>query len=289
LPQWNCACPNCREARLGRIPARTQSSVAVGDEHGSWFLINASPDLRSQIEAFPDLQPGPQSLRNSPIAGVLLTNADLDHVLGLFSLREGERLNIWATSAVRDILARRLGLDVILDSFSGAAWHEPATAKFSPLGASEGGKGSLLYRAIVLPGASPPFAKGLSRDGTHSVAYQFMDSRTGERLLVAPDVSAVNAELREAVGESGAVLFDGTFWSRDELRRVKSTAPKADEMGHVTIKDDSLDLLGKIGARQKIYIHINNTNPVLARQSPERAAVESAGIVVGYDGLEFDL
>ncbi len=248
MPQWNCVCPNCREARLGRIPARTQSSVAVGDEHGRWFLINASPDLRSQIEAFPDLQPGPQSPRNSPIAGVLLTNADLDHVLGLFSLREGERLDIWATSAVRDILARGLGLDGILDSFCGAGWHEPATAKFSPLGDSEGGKGSLLYRAIVLPGGPPPFAKGLSRDGTHS-----------------------------------------TFWSRDELRRVKSTAPKADEMGHVTIKDDSLELLGKIGARQKIYIHINNTNPVLARQSPERTAVESAGIVVGYDGLEFDL
>ncbi len=274
---------------MGRIPARTQSSVAVGDEDENWFLINASPDLRSQIEACPDLQPRSKSLRNSPIAGVLLSNADLDHVLGLFSLREGERLNIWATSAVRDTLARRLGLDGILDSFCGATWHKPATAKFSPLGDSEGGKGRLLYRAIVLPGAPPPFAKGSSRDGTHSVAYQFMDSRTSERLLVAPDVSAVNAGLREAVRESGAVLFDGTFWSRDELRRVKSTAPPADEMGHVTIKDDSLELLGKIGARQKIYIHINNTNPVLARQSPERAAVESAGIVVGYDGLEFEL
>ena len=116
-----------------------------------------------------------------------------------------------------------------------------------------------------------------------------MDARTGGRLLVAPDVGAVNDELLEALSSSEAVLFDGTFWSADELARVKSRAPKAGEMGHVTIEECSLKLLAKLPARHKIYIHINNTNPILASESPERAAVEAAGVMVGADGLEFEL
>jgi pyrroloquinoline quinone biosynthesis protein B len=286
LPQWNCACPNCREARLGRIAARTQSSVAISSGR-KWFLINASADLRSQIEAFPDLQPDKNSLRSTPIAGVLLTNADLDHALGLFSLREGGRLNIYATRAVRTTLTRCLGLDTILNAFCCADWHEPP-AVFTPL-SSKKDAGDLSYRMIPLPGDPPPFAKKLSRRGTHSVAYQFMDRRTGGRLLVAPDVCAVTKGLLQALKKSDAVLFDGTFWSKDELKSIKSTAPAADEMGHVTIKDFSLDLLGKLPARHRIYIHLNNTNPVLAEDSPERAAVEGAGITVGQDGLEFEV
>jgi pyrroloquinoline quinone biosynthesis protein B len=243
--------------------------------------------LPSQIEAFPDLQPDKSSLRGTPIAGVLLTNADLDHALGLFSLREGGRLNIYAPRAVRDTLTRYLGLDTVLYAFCGADWHEPP-ARFAPL-SRENDADDLSYRMIPLPGKPPPFAKKMSRRGTHSVAYQFMNRRTGGRLLVAPDVGAVNKGLLQALKDSDAVLFDGTFWSKDELSGVKSTARAANEMGHVTIKDFSLDLLVKSPARHKIYIHINNTNPVLANHSPERVAVEGAGITVGRDGLEFEL
>jgi pyrroloquinoline quinone biosynthesis protein B len=146
-----------------------------------------------------------------------------------------------------------------------------------------------MYRAIFLPGKPPPFAKDIPPQGSHSVAYQFLDSQTGGRLLVAPDVGALNEPLLEALSSSDAVLFDGTFWSADELSQVKSHAPKAGEMGHVTIRDWSLSLLGKLAARHKIYIHINNTNPILASDSPERAAVEAAGIIVGTDGFEFEL
>jgi pyrroloquinoline quinone biosynthesis protein B len=121
------------------------------------------------------------------------------------------------------------------------------------------------------------------------VAYQFLDRRTGGRLLVAPDVGGLNDGLLEALASSDGVLFDGTFWSGGELQGVKSNAPEAVEMGHVTIKDCSLGLLGQVAAGRKIYIHINNTNPVLAPDSPERAAVESTGVVVGSDGLEFEL
>lgn len=284
MPQWNCACLNCQDARRGRIPSRTQSSVAISEDGQRWFLVNASPDLPVQTRMYPDLQPAPHSLRNSPITDVLLTNADLDHVLGLLSLREGDRLKIHATGAVRDALTHYLGVAPVLDVFCGASWHEPPVGEFAPVFS-----GNLQYRSIVLPGAPPPFATGMSASGAHSVAYQFLDKRTGGRLLVAPDVAGVNGGLREALTISDAVLFDGTFWSDNELSLVKSTARTAAAMGHVAIEGGSLDLLRKLGARRKIYFHINNTNPILSPDSPERAAVESAGITIGYDGLEFEL
>ena len=288
MPQWNCSCPNCQAARQGRIPARTQSCVAIADHQGRWFLVNASPDLPAQIHGFPDLQPRSQPPRNSPIAGVLLTNSDLDHVLGLFSLREGGQANIYAPSAVR-ATASALGLETVLNTFCGSRWHEPPTGNFAPLCPAPDNPSNLLYRTIALPGRPPPFAQGTAPSGIHSVAYQFLDERTGGRLLVAPDVAAVNEGLLEALANSDAILFDGTFWSSDELAAIKPNAPRASDMGHVTIKDCSLALLAKMAAPKRIYIHINNTNPILAPNSPERAAVEAAGLTVGSDGLEFEL
>jgi pyrroloquinoline quinone biosynthesis protein B len=151
------------------------------------------------------------------------------------------------------------------------------------------GKPTLLYRAISLVGRPPPFARGTAVAGEHSIAYQFLDPQSGKRLLVAPDVGALNEGLSEALTTSEGILFDGTFWSTDELLEVKPSAPMANEMGHVTIKDCSLDLLQKTPAGQKIYIHINNTNPILSPGSPERAEVEAAGIIVGVDGFEFEI
>jgi pyrroloquinoline quinone biosynthesis protein B len=267
----------------------TQSCVAIRDARDEWFLVNASPDLPAQINACSDLQPRPASLRSSPISGVLLTNADLDHVLGLLLLREGGRLNVHATNAVRNTLSEHLGLDSIMDAFCGMDWHEPPQSDFAPLIGCKGEKGSLVYRAIALPGGPPAFARGSSPSGTHSTAYFFMDRKTGGRLLVAPDVAACNEALAAAALEADAILFDGTFWSGDELSHVKANSRTAAEMGHLTVKDDSLDLLRKLPAKRKIYIHINNTNPVLSPDSPERAAVAAAGLEVGYDGLEFEL
>jgi pyrroloquinoline quinone biosynthesis protein B len=309
LPQWNCACANCQDARSGVVPARTQSSVAIGDGFGRWFLVNASPDLRAQIATFPELQPRPSSPRNTAIAGVLLTNADLDHVLGLFLLREGDPLNIYATDAVRQTLTRPIGLQAVLHAFCGANWHDPPASGFAPLPACEQNpshlpmtlrarpkplthhapRNTLSYRAISLPGSAPPFAKRGSRAGAHCVAYQFLDERTGGRLLVAPDVARITKPLRKAVEDSEAVIFDGTFWSSGELARVKRGAVAAGKMGHVPIQKGSLNLLAKSRARHKIYIHINNTNPVLASRSPQRSEVEAAGIMVGQDGYAFEV
>ena len=203
----------------------------------------------------------------------------------MFSLREGNPFHIHATKAVQKAANDALGVGPILDVFSGVIWREPPAEKFAPLADAKG----LMYRAIKLPGGPPPFAKRASARGAHSVAYQFLDRKTGGRLLVAPDVGAVNKALAAALSDSDVVLFDGTFWSDDELRAVKPKARKAGDMGHVTIRDCSLELLGKLPARQKIYIHINNTNPILNPKSSERAVVEAAGITVGADGLEFFL
>jgi pyrroloquinoline quinone biosynthesis protein B len=262
--------------------------VAIGDDRGQWFLVNASPDLPAQIRAFAELQPQPGALRGTPLAGILLTNADLDHVLGLLLLREGGRLHVYATNTVRQTLDGSIGLTPLLDAFCGVTWHPPSENDFAPL-EGEGGKSSVVCRAIGLPGKPPLFANGKRLGEKHSIAYQFMDHRTSRKLLVAPDVAECNAALSAALQESDAVLFDGTFWSGNELSRVKARARTASDMGHLTIKDDSLALLGELRGQRKVYIHINNTNPVLCSGSPEQAAVAAAGIEVGYDGLEFEL
>lgn len=254
-----------------------------------WFLINASPDIRAQIESFAPLQPQSEPLRHSPIEAVLLTNADLDHALGLTLLREGSVLNVRATAAVRETLSCALNLDALLTVFCGMIWHEPAR-EFSPLALRDGSGSGLSCQAIFLPGAPPLFAgKGILHEEGHSVAWQIADERTGARLLIAPDVAKVTVELQQALNESTAVLFDGTFWSDEELRRVNPKARSAEQMGHLPIRGGSLEMLRDVPVPHRIYIHINNTNPILAPGSGERAQVEGAGIVVGEDGMELEL
>jgi pyrroloquinoline quinone biosynthesis protein B len=262
--------------------------VSVSADGVHWYLINASPDLRVQIEGFPPLQPRSGSVRNSPVEGVLLTNADLDHVLGLFLLREGETLILHATEAVRQTLSRALLLDQLLGAFCGVTWRAPSS-EFSPLTFRDGSASGLYSRAIFLPGTQPLFGPGpISDHQGHSIAWQISDGSTGARLLVAPDVAAITAELRCAMEESDAVLLDGTFWSGDEMSGLKRFARTASEMGHLPIRN-SLETFRELRAPCKVYIHINNTNPILALDSSQRALVEEAGIVVGEDGMEFEL
>jgi pyrroloquinoline quinone biosynthesis protein B len=265
LPQWNCACANCIAARAGKIAPQTQSSVAISGDDEHWFLINASPDLAQQIERTPELQPRPGSPRNSPIAGVLLTNADLDHGLGLLLLRQRETpLVVYATDQTRAALA---WIDMVLKPFCGVEWH-PVSRDFTSL--SQG----VTFRAISLPG---------------SIALQFRDPSSSASVLIAPAVGNLNDELRDAVKTSDVVLFDGTFWKDDELLAFRPGAHTAREMNHLPIADGSLDFLRHSPARRKLYTHINNTNPILMPGSRERAEVERAGIEIACDGLEIVL
>jgi pyrroloquinoline quinone biosynthesis protein B len=265
LPQWNCACANCIAARSGKITQQTQSSIAIsGDSEGfhRWFLINASPDLTRQIESMPRLQPRRDSPRNSPIAGVLITNADIDHALGLLLLRQQETpLAVYASDETRAALG---WIEGILARFCGIEWRK-TNAEFQTL------SGTMAFRAIELP---------------RSVAIQFRDNTSAATVLFAPSVGELTDELRKTVHESDVVLFDGTFWSDGELAAVRHGARSAREMNHLPISDGSLDFLRQSPARRKIYTHINNTNPILTPSSRERAQVKQSGIEIARDGLE---
>ena len=268
LPQWNCACANCEAARAGKIAPQTQSSIAISndsEDQRQWFLINASPDLPCQIENTPQLQPRRDSPRNTPISAVFLTNADIDHALGLLLLRQDETpLVVYATDETRTALA---WIDRVLSRFRGLEWRKIA-ADFQPLSSS------LVFRAIQLPGG---------------VAYQFRDDTSGATVLLAPSVGESTDELRDALHKSDVVLFDGTFWSDGELAAVRPGARTSREMNHLPISDGSLDLLRQSPARRKIFTHINNTNPILMPGTRERAQVEQAGIEIARDGLEITL
>jgi pyrroloquinoline quinone biosynthesis protein B len=265
LPQWNCACTNCIAARAGKIPPQTQSSVAIGCDDERWFLINASPDLAQQIERTPALRPRPDSPRNTPIAGVLITNADVDHALGLLLLREQETpLVIYATDETRAALD---WIDMVLKPFCGVEWR-PVSRDFNSLSKD------VAFRAISL---------------ARSIALQLRDESSSASVLIAPAVDNLSDELRDAVKTSDVVLFDGTFWRNDELVAVRPGARRAREMNHLPIGDGSLDFLRHSPARRKLYMHINNTNPILMPGSRERAQVEQAGIEIACDGLEIAL
>jgi pyrroloquinoline quinone biosynthesis protein B len=265
LPQWNCACQNCVAARAGRIAPQTQSSIAVGSEDGHWILLNASPDLARQIESTPELQPHRSPPRNTPIASVLLTNADLDHALGLLLMRQEQtQLVVYTTEEMQ----RALGwLEAALKPFRRIDWRTP-DRNFHSLG------NGIAFRAIAL---------------RESIAYQLRDEISGATALLAPAVGELTDELREAVNTSDVVGFDGTFWSDEELRAVRAGARSARQMNHLPISDGSLDFLRSCPARRRFYTHINNTNPILMSGSDERRQVEEAGIEIAYDGLEIIL
>jgi len=268
LPQWNCACVNCVAARAGKIAPQTQSSIAIGvdsQKFQSWWLINASPDLPRQIESATQLQPRGNNSRNTPIAGVFVTNADIDHALGVLLLRQQEKpLVVYATDETRTALA---WLDRALARFCGIEWRT-VIPKFQSFDST------LAFRAIELP---------------ESIAFQFRDDTSGRTALFAPSVGSLTEQLRDAVHTSDLVMFDGTFWSNEELGRVRPGARSAREMNHLPINDGSFDVLRQTPARRKFYIHINNTNPILMPGSRERVQVEQAGIEVARDGLEIVL
>lgn len=241
-------------------------AITADDRH--WFLINASPDLPLQIENTPELQPSPAPPRNSPIAGVFLTNADLDHALGVLLLRQQENpLIIYADSETRAALS---WIDNLLDRFCYIDW-----------------------RVVRLDGLRPiPLTIGLTWCAIgikSSIALQFRDERSGKTVLIAPAVGELNGQLCDAINATDIVLFDGTFWANDELLIVRPNARTARDMNHLPIRNGSLEFLRDCGVRRKIYMHINNTNPILMPGSPERAAVERAGIEIARDGLEIVL
>jgi pyrroloquinoline quinone biosynthesis protein B len=292
FPQWNCGCPNCRAVRSGAaVPApRTQASIAISADGRAWFLVGASPDIRSQIESFPPLR-GDPVVRGSAVEGVLLAGADLDHVLGLFLLREGERLCVHATAATRRALCDGIRLDSVLGFYTHLEWREPPTLP-GPLRLGDSVPSGLLYTAFPVPGKPPRYREWeVAPEPGDCVGYRFDDPATGGRLAVLPGAAALDTSLLDRLRDCDVLLIDGTFWSEHELAALGTGAAPASAMGHLPVGGvgGSLELVAGLPALRKIYIHINNTNPILIDGSPERREVEAHRVEIGYDGLAFDI
>jgi pyrroloquinoline quinone biosynthesis protein B len=291
FPQWNCACPPCRAVRDGSRPARprTQSSIAVSPDRRRWLLLNASPDIHAQIEAFPALHPsaGAAGGRAVPLRAVALTDGELDHTLGLLLLREGGGLALHATEAVRDTLYHGTSLLRTLEAYCPVEWHPVVPDADVRLGDGLDGLDGLSYRAFDVP-TTKRARFGVGEGKGRVVGYRVTDDRTGRSLVYLPGVQELTAEVCDRLRDCACLLIDGTCWRDDEMIRLGLAGKTAREMGHLPIDGPggSLELLSPLPIERKIYIHINNTNPILLEDAPERRVVEAHGMEVAVDGME---
>jgi pyrroloquinoline quinone biosynthesis protein B len=269
FPQWNCRCETCEAARTGvRARPRTQSSLAVRGGEGPWFLVNASPDAREQLETIaPSRVDG---VRAPPIAGVLLTDAEIDHTAGLLLLRESATpVRVFGDASVeralRDTLLR------MLERFCGVDWQPLEPGRPTPIEGS-----SLVVEAFPVGEAS---------------GLVFEDRASGGVATYAPALARLDDGLLARLAASDLVLVDGTFWRDDELARLGISSRSGRDMGHVALSgpDGTLAALAGLERPRKALVHINNTNPILLEDSPERDEVVRAGVEVAYDGLEVEL
>jgi pyrroloquinoline quinone biosynthesis protein B len=295
FPQWNCGCPNCAGVRTGSIRAlaRTQESVAVSADGESWFLLNASPEVRQQIESFPKLYPRTQ--RDTPIQGIVLTNGDLDHCLGLLSLRESQPLALYATARVRSGFTEGNVLYRTLERFDGqVTWHalelgEPGPEL--PLLLQGGAPSGLTLRAFAAPGKAALHLDQSKPEPGDNIGLLIHDARSGKTLAYVPAAGATSGAVTSAMTSADAVFFDGTFWSSDELIKLGGSTRRAEDMAHWPIggSEGSLRFLAGLPASRRVLIHINNTNPMLREDSAERASVHAAAVEVAFDGMELTL
>jgi pyrroloquinoline quinone biosynthesis protein B len=289
FPQWNCGCGNCRGLREGsiRAVARTQESVAVSADGEHWFLLNASPEIRQQIEGFPGLWP--RAPRHSPISGILLNNGDLDHCLGLLSLRESHPLVVYATEPVRAGFCENNVLYRTLQRFPDQVrWLTVRSGVEQPLVLAGGGESGLTVTAVPVPGKRPLHLEGQGPPSTEdSVAWRIREPRTGRVLAYASAAGGLSPGVHEVVAGADCLFFDGTFWSSDEMPSAGLGTRRAEDMAHWPVggSEGSLRFLAGLPGR-RILIHINNTNPILGEDSAERRAVLAAGVEVAHDGLE---
>src|SRR2546421_6047890 len=286
FPQWNCGCANCRGVREGslRAQARSQECVAVSADGASWLLLNCSPEIRQQIESFAGLHP--RAPRHSPIAGIVLTNGDLDHCLGLLSLRESHPWVVSAAAPVRRGFVERNVLSRTLERLPGqVTWRVLKTGREEELA-------GLTVEALAVPGKPPVHLESLApSDPEENIGVRVRETATGRVLAYLSAAGGVTDEILHALDGADAVFFDGTFWSSDELPKLGLGTKRAEEMAHVPVggPGGSLARLAGVRARRRIYIHINNTNPMLREDSPERAEVAAAGWEIAWDGMEVRL
>jgi pyrroloquinoline quinone biosynthesis protein B len=293
FPQWNCNCGNCSGVRNGTIAAepRTQSSLAVSVDGVSWLLINASPDILAQLAANPELQPA-RHARDTGIAAVLLMDAQIDHVTGLLMLRENStRLPIYATDAVWQDLSTGFPVTQILSHYCGV--HRNTIAlDGAPLEIPA--LPGVRIEALPLSSKAPPYSPHRNApERGDNIGLLLTATDSGKRAFYAPGLGALEPSIRDAMRRADLLLVDGTMWTDDEMIRLGLSKKTAADMGHLAQSGpggmiEVLDGLDRPGAR-KVLIHINNTNPILVDDGPERRTLTQHGIEVARDGMTFEL
>jgi pyrroloquinoline quinone biosynthesis protein B len=294
FPQWNCNCRNCRSLRDGTFKGkpRTQTQVAICQNNRAWFLLNASPDLRTQIEATPVLHPRNHG-RNSPIGGVLLTSGDIDQVTGLLSLRELQPFPIYCTPSIRRILQEDNSMFAMLNRVPGQVSWTDISCDGSFCLQVERGVG-IDCRVFSLGSRFPAYVspdRSLALKQEDALLGVIASSSADRHMAYMPAVPDVDDSLLEQLEETDLLLFDGTFWSDDELIRVQGSGSTAGEMGHIPVSgaEGSLRKLAGLRRPRKVFVHINNTNPMLDETGTEYAQVRAAGWEVAEDGWSLDL
>lgn len=296
FPQWNCSCTNCRRLRQGnfRGTARSQTQLAISADVKNWFLLNASPDLRYQIEFSPPLHPRPVAFRHSPIQGVVLTSAEVDAALGLLLLRESQPLVAYATDAVRRLLTednnlfdalRRLPDQVQWGTIVPGEPFEFESICGTPIG--------IRCTAVSAGGTFPrhvPQERASNLDQTDAVIGLFLQQGS-KRIAFFPGAQEIASEWLDELASCDVIFFDGTFWTDDELIRIQGQGKTAREMGHSPVggPGGTLEKFSRLTAPRKIFIHVNNTNPMLDEESPEHRQICAAGWELAFDGMELAL
>lgn len=287
FPQWNCWMPTSRTARETPTLAhpRTQSSVAISADGTHWFLLNASPDVRDQLRRLP--VPPPATGRHVPFEGIVLTDAEVDHSLGITLLREARLLPLYATAAVFGILADDSGILRVTEAFASVPKTTLAADTVTSLMLRSGLPSGISVEPFVVPANSPSFARQAGADHTVGLLIRAND----KVLAYIPGCGALDDALATRLDGVDLLLFDGTFWRNDEMIAAGLSTKTARDMDHLPIggPDGSLARLEALAAPTKVYVHINTTNPILLEQSEQRRMVEAAGLIVGDDGMRFSL
>lgn len=296
VPQWNCACPGCSGARAHPGWRRRHASLAVQAAEGRWYLVNATPDLGEQVEDCPELHPGPEP-RRTPLAGVILTDAELDHTLGIARLREADGIEIVATAPVRHALLTGLHLGEVLTPYARLDWR-PLGPEDRPLAEDS----RLVVGAVPVSAKRPRYAAGLDAPGDDApdgdapdddawvVALRLTDRTTGRTLLYAPALAAWPDAFQRAAESADHVIVDGTFWSDNEPLTSGFGSRTATAMGHLPIDgpDGTARRLAALQART-LYTHLNNTNPLNDPAAPQHTVLRELGVEVAADGMVIDL
>lgn len=282
IPQWNCACPGCSGARAHPHRRRRHASLAVRTGEGRWYVVNATPDIGDQIEERPELHPGPGA-RQTPLAGVILTDAELDHTLGIARLREADGFQVLATAPVRQALLDRQRLGEVLAPYTDVTWRElPGHGAESLDGTPSG----LQVSGIPVSGKRPRYAADAPDDDAWVVALRLYDPSSGASVLYAPALAAWPDRLQQAAAEADFVIVDGTFWDDEEPRRTGISSRTATGMGHLPIDGPggTAERLAPLSARC-LYTHLNNTNPLVDPAAPQHKRLARLGIEVAHDGM----